>query len=366
MTKREFKRPKFALDCTRRGDLTRQIADGLRTDIETGHYKPGDILPPVRDLADILGVSMGIAVRAVAKIREEGLISPRPCIGSVVCAPDRPLWKGHVLLVMRGEYGTYYSNVLVGVIREKLIKDGYLVSTVATPFDARRKPDTAALSAALRQSVDLAILVFDNSTIERCIAASGVKFVVVGDKPSKAKACVGSITYDRSAAADELVSELAKDGVRSVMEVGAEDYMDAKASVVRAGLRYSAWKIPAKHGCLQPEATEAAAMEAFAKRIAKGRKWLPDAFYFSDDFTASGALKALMAAGVRIPEEVRAVAWSNRGNGPIFPFPLMLAQMDPQSDGGAVADIALKCLASGRSLADAVILGPKFAKGAKP
>ena len=49
--------------------------------------------------AEILGVSMGIAVQAVNKTREAGLISPRPAIGSVVCAKDRPLWKGQVLIV---------------------------------------------------------------------------------------------------------------------------------------------------------------------------------------------------------------------------------------------------------------------------
>ena len=68
MQKREFKKPRFSIDRSQRGNLARQIADGLRTAIDTGYYRPGDILPPVRDLADILGVSMGIAVQAVNRI----------------------------------------------------------------------------------------------------------------------------------------------------------------------------------------------------------------------------------------------------------------------------------------------------------
>ena len=56
MQKRDFKRPKFSIDRSQRGNLARQIADGLRTAIETGYYRPGDILPPVRDLAEIFGV----------------------------------------------------------------------------------------------------------------------------------------------------------------------------------------------------------------------------------------------------------------------------------------------------------------------
>ena len=239
MKKRDFKKPKFSIDRTQRGDLAKQIAAGLRTAIETGYYKPGDILPPVRDLAEILGVSMGIAVQAVVKLREEGLISPRPCIGSVVCAKDVPLWKGHVLIVKRGSHGTYYSNVLADAIREKLIKERYLVSTVAAPFVAEGKPDTTFISVALRQSVDFAILVFNNLAIERYVAESGVKFILVGDRPSKAKTCLTSVIYNRAAAADEFVPELVKEGVRALMEVGTRNFMDAKSAAAREGLRYS-------------------------------------------------------------------------------------------------------------------------------
>ena len=97
MQKRDFKVPRFALDRSRRGDLARQIADGLRSAIATGYYKAGDVLPPVRDIAELFKVSKGIAEQSVAKLREEGLISPRPAVGSVVCASDRPVWKGQQL-----------------------------------------------------------------------------------------------------------------------------------------------------------------------------------------------------------------------------------------------------------------------------
>ena len=79
MKKNAFKKPPFSHDRTRRGDLAKQLAASLRTAIETGYYGAGDILPPVRDLALLLDVSKGIAEQALALIREEGLVSPRPC-----------------------------------------------------------------------------------------------------------------------------------------------------------------------------------------------------------------------------------------------------------------------------------------------
>ena len=325
--------------------LVGQVVDGVKRAIETGRYAVGDIIPSTRDMAVALGVSRIVTRAAVRELADAGYVNPRQGVGCVVLDRGEKLWKGHILLVMRGEYGTYYSNVLIGVIREEMIKAGYLVSTVATPFGKNGKPDTAALSAALRQSVDLAILVFDNPMIERCISESGVRFVLVGDRPSKAKTCVGSIIYRRDAAAQEFAPLLKKQGVRALMEVGCGGFADAKAAVESVGIKYSSWVIPACGGNLQPEATELAAMEAFSKRLAKGRSWLPDVIYFSDDYTASGALKSLMAAGVRIPDDVRVITWSNRGNGPVFPFSVDYVQLDPRADGRKVAEIVQKALA---------------------
>ena len=336
MAGQERKSPPFAVTRNIRQTLVEQVLDGLRSAITGGYYKPGDALPGTRDLAKALGVSTIVTEAVIKKLGEEGLIVSRPRIGSVVVDKGEKLWKGHILLVMRGEHGGYYSNVLVGVIREELTKAGYLVSTVATPCAKNGKPDTAALSAALRHAVDLAILIFDNPTVERCLATNGVKFVLVGDRPSKAKTCVGSITYRRDVAAQEFAPLLKKQGVRTLMEVGHGDLVDAKDAAEKAGLRWSFWAIPVEKGVLQPEGAEIAAMEAFVKRLKKGRAWLPDAFYFSDDYIGAGAVKALMATGVRIPDDVRVITWSNRGNGPAFPFPIAYAQMDPYADGRMV------------------------------
>ena len=357
MAGQERKSPPFAVTRSIRLTLVEQVLDGLRSAITGGYYKPGDALPGTRDLAKSLGVSTIVTEAVIKKLGEEGLIVSRPRIGSVVVDRGEKLWKGHILLVMRGSCDGYYGNVLAGIIREEMIKAGYLVSTVATPFGKNGKPDTAALSAALRQSVDLAILIFDNPAIERCISESGVKFVLVGDRPSKAKTCVGSITYRRDAAAQEFAPLLKQQGVRTLMEVGTGDVVDAKESSVAAGLRYSFWTIPDEKGVLQPESTEIAAMMAFAKRLKKGRAWLPDVFYFSDDYIGSGAIKALMAAGVRIPDDVRVIIWSNRGNGPVFPFPVAFARLDPQADGRKVVEC---CLSSVGAVRGTTTIGTEY------
>ena len=156
MRKQDFKKPKFSIDRSRRGDLANQIAAGLRTAINTGFYRAGEILPPVRDLAEILEVSKGVAENAVAKLREEGLISPRPAVGSVVCAPDRPLWKGQVLIIVPPA-GNIFDNALSSVIRDEFTSNGYLAQTVTVPRSPGGKFDFSLLELMLRQQTDLVV-----------------------------------------------------------------------------------------------------------------------------------------------------------------------------------------------------------------
>lgn len=59
------------------------------------HLKPGDLLPPERQLCEMLGVSRGSVRDAIRSLELKGLLEPRQGIGTVVCrtaaAPDNPL-----------------------------------------------------------------------------------------------------------------------------------------------------------------------------------------------------------------------------------------------------------------------------------
>ena len=74
----EYKAPPFALDRSRRGTLENQLADALVKAVETGYYGPGDMLPPSRDLARMLGISRVVAIRAMRRLSERRLIVQRP------------------------------------------------------------------------------------------------------------------------------------------------------------------------------------------------------------------------------------------------------------------------------------------------
>ena len=60
------------------------ISDALGRDIDAGRLRPGDRLPPQRDLAEALGVDLGTVTRAYAEARRLGLIDADGRRGSFV------------------------------------------------------------------------------------------------------------------------------------------------------------------------------------------------------------------------------------------------------------------------------------------
>jgi GntR family transcriptional regulator len=54
-----------------------QVAAHIRRSIAEGDAKPGDRLPPARDLAAVMGVNTNTVLRAMRALRDEGLLDFR-------------------------------------------------------------------------------------------------------------------------------------------------------------------------------------------------------------------------------------------------------------------------------------------------
>jgi AcrR family transcriptional regulator len=71
-----------------------QIAAELRDQIEQGTLAPGDRVPSTREITQRWGVAMATATKALAALRQEGIVRPIPGVGTVVGgqpAHGRPL-----------------------------------------------------------------------------------------------------------------------------------------------------------------------------------------------------------------------------------------------------------------------------------
>ena len=378
MKKNPYKKPPFSIDRKRRGDLARQIADGLRTAIATGFYKPGDIIPPVRDLGEILGVSMGIAVQAVAMIREEGLISPRPAQGSVVCDRGEKLWRGHVVFVGPAGDDNYFQSVFAGVLRDRFVKAGYLYTPVSHAWTTDGVEDFSVLKAALAQSVDAVVALLPTPAALPHLRKCKRPFIAIS-KASAVPGAGGLARIDYNPASDEFAAECRRLGVEEFVEFywarcTCMNYVSA--AFRRAGIRVKRIKVEADTSSKPLEVLKRAGYLAFERECSqllattvkpsncqtvkpsrRGR-----AYFFADDYLASGALLALSQAGLEAPRDIRIATWANSGLGPVYHRELARLEMDPVDAGSRVAEGVLEYLKTGVFPTD-IVIGPRFFKG---
>jgi DNA-binding transcriptional regulator YhcF (GntR family) len=106
-----------------RGDPTElheQVAAEIRRAIAEGEAKPGERLPPAKDLAAVLGVNTNTVLRALRRLREEGLLDFRRGRGVTVAGTPE---KGAVVqqakeLVRFARQQGYRLDELVRIIEE--------------------------------------------------------------------------------------------------------------------------------------------------------------------------------------------------------------------------------------------------------
>ena len=99
-------------------DLYLQVAAEIRRAIADGEAKPGERLPPARDLAAVLDVNTNTVLRSLRLLRDEGLLEFRRGRGiSVAGTPERGavLARARELVRFAREQG-YRTDELVRMI----------------------------------------------------------------------------------------------------------------------------------------------------------------------------------------------------------------------------------------------------------
>jgi DNA-binding LacI/PurR family transcriptional regulator len=343
----------FEMDRAQRGTLAEQMADGLRKAIHAGIYRKGDRLPAVRDLVARFGVSSRVPVAAFKILSNEGLVDAVPHKGCTVRELRSPVWKGHALCIIPSGDFSYSVAMLAGCVRSALNGAGYLLTQVTVPRTENGNLDMGLLDYALQQHVDFAVLLDGSRRLVARLERAGVPFVSDAFEGCEAcKTCRGVYMNDMGPAYRQFAAccRTRKDRrAICVVKRPGESAMVAEA-LGRAGVAAEEWSLnPKRQGRGRLEILRRTAFNAFDSRLAEGRDWLPDVFFFNDDYMATGAMTAMCARGVRFPQDVRAATVVNVGNAPVFPGGFDRLEIDQEACGRMIAGAVLDCLSDGKS-----------------
>ena len=100
--------------------LNQQVAAELRRAIADGEAKPGERLPPAKDLAAVLGVNTNTVLRALRELRDEGLLEFRRGHGITVAGtPEQGavITKARELISFARKHG-YQTDELIQIIQD--------------------------------------------------------------------------------------------------------------------------------------------------------------------------------------------------------------------------------------------------------
>ena len=111
---------KVKIDRQEPTELFEQVAAEIRRAIADGEAKPGERLPPARDLAAVLGVNTNTVLRSLRLLRDEGMLEFRRGRGVTVAGTPE---KGAVIarareLVSFARQQGYRRDELIQLIEE--------------------------------------------------------------------------------------------------------------------------------------------------------------------------------------------------------------------------------------------------------
>jgi GntR family transcriptional regulator len=107
------------IDLVDSAPLHQQVAGQIRRAIAEGEARPGERLPPAKDLAAVLGVNANTVLRALRELRDDGLLEFRRGRGITVAgtAAGKSVIVGQAreLVRLAGHHG-YRRDELIQII----------------------------------------------------------------------------------------------------------------------------------------------------------------------------------------------------------------------------------------------------------
>jgi len=327
------------------GDLAIQLAKRIEVAVNGGELRPGERLPTVAQWADALGVSVFVPRRAMEMLAKRGVLDVKRHVGASVSWQYAQQQRKKVIYLSVDRGDIWARSVFSFRLGEELRKAGYGYERVIIAAHgsigrhSAQNFSMAPLDDALRGGVSFAWVECSSEWVTEPLREAGVPFAVADSGCDSYPGAVDVFRTDGAKLASALVARLKAAHVSTVALVGPgpeiTDHFSSHLYASGIGFRKINIDLGGRpRSCVQ---WQRQAMKTFDELLSRGRKWLPDALFFSDDGIASGALLAMSRHGVETPRDVKVITMSNKGQEPVYFRQLARFENDPERNAVNVA-----------------------------
>ncbi|MGA2116405.1 MAG: LacI family DNA-binding transcriptional regulator [Bryobacteraceae bacterium] len=319
---------------------------------------------PVRlkDIAQELNVSVMTVSKVVRGCADVGSETRSRVLARIKELNYQPNWVARSLaarrtfivgLVVPDLMNTFFAEIAKGVARA-MRPLGYDMVICNSEEDAEL--EASEIDRLLARQVDGLILASvqppDTEEVFEKIEARGVPYVLVDRRVSRASApYVGA---DDEAIGRLATAHLIERGCRRIAHIAGPHHPAGVGRLkgYREALAAAGLKTVEKY--VERAADDATGYEA-ARRLLS-RDPVPDAIFGYNDPAAAGAMKAILEAGYRIPDEIKVVGAGNMHYSDLLRVPLSTVDQRSTGIGEQAAGILAKAITSKRKRAGGAIL----------
>lgn len=317
-----------------------QLSGLLGRLIASGHYRAGDTIPPERQLCAMYDVSITTVRKAVLDLAAQGLVERAVGRGTFVRAPVRQVAR----IALAATYDQTLSEPSIMPVVTAMQE---AAGTAGASLTSIQQDAAGPLAEFLRRAVGRGdvqgIILFTHQSLHHAdiaeIAASGFPYLIfnryLDEQP------INCIVMNDTEAAEQAVNYLYHLGHRRIAHLPG--YLHTTLGRDRTAGYYQAMR---RHGLI-PWVLDAgwSIEEGIAATTALlTARPLPTALLASSDHTATGALRALRRAGLRVPEDISVLGFANLPGSEMVDPPLTTMGYDRRRMGQLTLEAVVKLI----------------------
>ncbi len=292
-----------------------QVRQWVERQIVTGYWKPGDVLPPERVLAEQLGVSPLTVSRALQSLAQEGVLTRKRRVGTVVAAnlPPTLFQQSFTVMALGLGAGTrqpvdyYFSSVQRSILNAlaplglRTLWLDYQIDQIVRELGSSEFMGVLAIAPAA-----------EHITLLEDLYRRGMPVVIVGASSQDWQ--TPSVDTDNYGAARQAAEHLLALGHRRFVGLfGAMETFNSRDrwrgfrdALLEAGVpETDVWTFTTPYADEVDEANREAIRTAL--RLPNG----PTAIFAAGYYLALSMLQSLRQAGVRVPEDVSLIGFDD-------------------------------------------------------